>query len=118
MRSPITKLAAAAVVLVAVALSVTFLVKSTPTASAAEIFHQAAEAMNGLTSFHIKVRMRTPPDDNFRHIRLDHDFTPIDFWKQFTDDEWGKWRLEEPGRVVVMDGRTSTMLMKTSQRGP
>ena len=111
MRSPITRLAAAAIVLIAVALSVSFLVKSTPTASAAEIFYQAAEAMNRLTSFHIQVRMRTPPNDNFNTIGLDYDFTTIDFWKQNTDDEWGKWRLEEPGRVVVMDGRTSVMLM-------
>lgn len=114
MRSPITRLAAAAVVLVAVALSVSFLVKSTPTASAAEIFYQAAEAMNHLTSFHIQVQMRTPPNDNFNHIRLDRDFTTIDFWKQCTDDEWGKWRLESPGRIVVMDGRSSVMLMKNS----
>jgi len=113
MRSPITRLAAAAIVLVAVALSVSFLAKSTPVASAAEIFYQAAEAMNGLTSFHIKVRMRTPPNDNFHYIRLDRDFTEIDFWKQCTNDEWGKWRLESPGRVVVMDGRTSIMLMKS-----
>lgn len=112
MRSPITKLAAAALVIVAAALSVPFLATSTPTASAAEIFYQAAAAMDGLTSFHIKVRMRTPPNDNFHYIRLDLDFTEIDFWKQCTDDEWGKWRLESPGRVVVMDGRTSTMYMK------
>lgn len=112
MRNPITRLAAAAIVLVAVALSVSFLVKSTPTATAAEIFYQAAEAMNGLTAFHMKVRMRTPPNDNFHHIRLDLDFTEIDFWKQCTDDEQGKWRLESPGRVVVMDGRMSTMYMK------
>ncbi len=112
MRSPITKFAAAAVVLVAVALSGSFLIKSTPTASAAEIFYQAAAAMDGLTSFHMKVRMRTPPNDNFHHIRLDLDFTEIDFWKQCTGDEEGQWRLESPGRVVVMDGRTSTMYMK------
>ena len=112
MRSPITKLAAAALVALAVVLPVSVFMKSTPTASAAEIFYQAAEAMNGLTSFHIKVRMRTPPNDNFHYIRLDRDFTEIDFWKQCTDDQWGKWRLESPGRVVVMDGRTSTMFMK------
>ncbi len=112
MKSPITKLAAAALVILAVALPVSFLVRSTPTASAAEVFYQAAEAMNGLMSFHIKVRMRTPPNDNFHCIRLDRDFTDIDFWKQCTGDEWGRWRLEEPGRVVVMDGRTSTMFMK------
>ena len=112
MRSLITKLAAAALVTLAVALPVSFLIRSAPTASAAQIFYQAAEAMNGLMSFHIKVRMRTPPNDNFHYIRLDRDFTEIDFWKQCTDDRWGKWRLEEPGRVVVMDGRTSTMFMK------
>jgi len=112
MRSPITKLAAAAVVALAIALPVSFLVRTAPTASAADIFYQAAEAMSGLTSFHIKVKMRTPPNDNFHYIRLDRDFTEIDFWKQCTDDERGKWRLESPGRVVVMDGRTSTMFMK------
>jgi hypothetical protein len=58
--------------------------------------------------------MRTPPGDNFSHINLDRDFTTIDFWKQVTDDEWGKWRLEEPGRIVVMDGQTSVMLMKNT----
>ncbi|MGE5295108.1 MAG: LolA family protein [Solirubrobacterales bacterium] len=114
MKSSIAKLAAAAVVLVAAALSIPLLVKSTATASAAEIFYQAAAAMDGLTSFHIKVQMRTPPNDNFNNIGLDRDFTTIDFWKQATDDEWGKWRLEEPGRIVVMDGQTSTMLMKNS----
>jgi outer membrane lipoprotein-sorting protein len=114
MKSSITKLAVAAVILVAVGLSIPMLVRSTATASAAEIFYQAAAAMDGLTSFHIKVQMRTPPHDNFSVIGLDWDFTTIDFWKQSTDDEWGKWRLEEPGRVVVMDGQKSTMLMKNS----
>jgi len=114
MRSPITKLTAAALVALAVALPVSFFIKSGATASAAEIFYQAAEAMSHLTSFHIKVEMRTPPHGNFNHINLSYEFVPIDFWKQYTDDEWGKWRLEEPGRVVVMDGRTSAMLMKNS----
>ncbi len=112
MRSPITKLAAAALVVLAAALSVSLFMKSTPTASAAEVFYQAAHAMAKLTSFHLRMEMRTPPGDNFATIGLDYDFVPIDFWKQVTDDEWGRWRLEEPGRVVVMDGQRSTMLMK------
>ncbi len=112
MRSPIMKLAAAAGLILAVMLPVTLLIKSTPTASAAVIFQQAAEAMEKLKSFHIQVEMRTLPHDNFALIVLDHDFVPIDFWKQFTDDPRGKWRLEEPGRVVVMDGGMSTMLIK------
>jgi outer membrane lipoprotein-sorting protein len=114
MRSPITKLAAAAVLVVAIVLSVPFLAPSTPSASAAQIFYQAAQAMSGLKSFHIRVEMRTPPGDNFAIIGLDYEFVPIDFWKQFTDEPWGKWRLEEPGRVVVQDGQQATMLMKGS----
>ncbi len=114
MRSPTAKLAAAALVALAVVLPVSIFMKSARTASAAEIFYQAAEAMSKLTSFHIRVEMRTPPGDNFATIGLDYDFVPIDFWRQFTDDEWGRWRLEEPGRVVVMDGRRSTMFMKPS----
>ena len=112
MKSPMVKLAAAAGLILAVVLPATLLVKSTPVASAAVIFQQAAEAMGKLTSLHIRVEMRTPPGDNFATIGLDYDFVPIDFWKQFTDDEWGKWRLEEPGRIVVMDGQRSVMLMK------
>lgn len=112
MRSSITKLAAAVAVIAALALSATFLMPSTPTASAAQVFSQAAQALNELRSYHLRMEMRTPPGDNFAHIGLNYEFVPIDFWKQFTDTEWGLWRLEEPGRVVVMDGRNSTMLMK------
>ncbi len=112
MRSPMVKLAAAAGLILAVVLPATLLVKSTPVASAAVVFQQAAEALGKLKSFHIRVEMRTPPGDNFATIGLDYDFVPIDFWKQFTDDEWGKWRLEEPGRIVVMDGQHSVMLCK------
>jgi outer membrane lipoprotein-sorting protein len=112
MKNPIRNLAVAAALVLAVALSASLLIKSTPTASAAVIFQEAAEAIGKLNSFHITVKMRTLPGDNFSLIRLDHDFVTIDFWKQFTDDPRGKWRLEEPGRVVVMDGRLSSMFYK------
>jgi outer membrane lipoprotein-sorting protein len=112
MKSPVTKLAVAAALALAVLLPAFFFLKSTPSASAAQVFYQAAEAMGKLKSFHTRVEKRTLPGDNFVMIDLEHDFVPIDFWRQFTDDEWGKWRLEEPGRVVVMDGTHSTMLIK------
>ncbi len=114
MKSPVTKLAAAAGLILAVVLPATLLIKSTPIASAAVILQQAAEAMGKLKSFHIRVEMRTLPHDNFALVVLDHDFVPIDFWKQVTDEPEGKWRLEEPGRVVVMDGRLSSMFFKAT----
>jgi len=117
MKKRIAQLAAAALVIVALGLGMTVLRESTPVASAAVVFQLAADAMGQLTSFHIRVEMRTPPGDNFSTIGLDYDFVPIDFWRQYTDTPAGNvWRLEEPGRVVVMDGQRSTMLMKSSKR--
>lgn len=113
MKHPVTKLAAAAAIAVALILGLVAMRESTPVASAADVFHQAAFAMSQLKSFHVKVEMRTPPGDNFATIGLDYDFVPIDFWRQCGDTlPENKWRLEEPGRVVVMDGQRSTMLMK------
>ena len=110
MKSSITKLAAAAIVIVALFVG-SSIFTNTPTA-VAQVLAEAADAMAKLESFHIRVEMRTLPGDNFALIGLDYDFVPIDFWKQSTGDRWGKWRLEEPGRVVVMDGQRSTMLFK------
>ncbi|UCD51936.1 MAG: hypothetical protein JSW27_04720 [Phycisphaerales bacterium] len=113
MKKRITQLAAAVLVAAALALGIVAMRTSTPVASAADVFNQAANAMSQLTSFHVRVEMRTPPGDNFAVIGLAYDFVPIDFWRQYTDTPPGsKWRLEEPGRVVVMDGQRSTMLIK------
>jgi outer membrane lipoprotein-sorting protein len=110
MKSPITKLAATVVIIIALFVG-SSIFTNTPTA-VAQVLAEAADAMAKLESFHIRVEMRTLPGDNFALIGLDYDFVPIDFWKQSTGDRWGKWRLEEPGRVVVMDGQRSTMLFK------
>ncbi len=114
MRSRITKLAAAAVIIIAVVLSVTILDKSMPTASAAQmVFAQAAEAMSKLKSVYIKAQMRTIAHDNFELIKLDRDFVPHEMWKEFDETPHGKWRIEKPGRVVVMDGKSSLLLIKS-----
>ena len=116
MKNPLTHLATAAVVMVALILTVVAMREATPVASAADILYQAANAMNGLTSFHVRVEMRTLPSDNFAIIGLDYDFVPIDFWRQYANDNTpSQWRLEEPGRVVVMDGYQSTMLIKDNK---
>jgi hypothetical protein len=38
------------------------------------------------------------------------DWAPIEIWKQFGDPP--KWRVEKPGRVVVMDGASSLLFVK------
>jgi outer membrane lipoprotein-sorting protein len=80
---------------------------------AMNLMAQSAEAMSNLESVHITARMRTAPNDNFEYINPDMDWVPLEIWKQFGDTP--KWRVEKPGRVAVMDGAASTMLMRPNE---
>jgi len=82
-------------------------------ASAAEVLRQGIAAISNLHSVYLKANIRTVAHDNFELIGLNYDFVPNEMWKQF--GEPGKWRIEKPGRVVVMDGESSTLLVKPVQ---
>ncbi len=112
MKSRITKLATAAVIIAAVALSISLFNKSVPTASAVEVLSKAREAMGKLKSVYIKLQIRTLPRDNFELIGLDYDFVANEIWKEFDGTIQGKWRIEKPGRVVTMDGQSSLLLIR------
>ncbi len=112
MKSPITKLAAAAVIIIAIALATNFMNKSMPTVSAQEVLAQATKAVSNLRSVYIKAQIRTIGHDNFELIGLDYDFVPNEMWKEFDGSPQGKWRIEKPGRVVVMDGESSLLLIR------
>jgi outer membrane lipoprotein-sorting protein len=77
---------------------------------AAEVLARCAAAVSGPSSVHIVVKMRTPPNDNFGVIDTKCDLVPIEAWRQFGDQP--RWRLEEPGRVVVMNGESTTQLVR------
>ena len=113
MKRPITKVAAAAVIIIAVTLSVTFLNKSMPTAAAAQVLAEAADAVANLRSVYIQARMRTVAHDNFELIGVDYDFVHIEMWKEFDGTPQGKWRFEKSERVVVMDGESSLLLISS-----
>jgi hypothetical protein len=98
-------LAAAAVL--AVALLVPWGSPRQSEATAAQVFAQAIEAAANLHSVYIKLNARTLPADNFELIGLDFDFVPHEMWKEFGPPP--KWRVEKPGRVVVMDGQESLL---------
>jgi hypothetical protein len=112
MKSPITKLATAAVILIAVVLSISIFNQSMPTALAAEVLAEAVKAVSNVYSVHITALMRTKSHDNFAYINLEHDFVPLDMWK--TTDEVGniKWRIEKPLRWVVMDNEMATLMIR------
>jgi|GEM_PF-591474 len=75
-----------------------------------EVMIRGAQAVAQLTCVHLKGQLRTPPDDNFSLIDSNLDFCTIELWKQINPDL--KWRIEKPGRVVLMDGKTTLMYIK------
>ena len=78
--------------------------------SAAEVLAQGAEAVPNPATVHIVAKMRTIGHDNFSMIGAEYDFVPVEIWKQFGDKP--KWRVEKPGRVAVMDGASTVMLIR------
>jgi len=112
MKSKITRYAAAAVIIIAVVLTVSIFHKSIPTASAAQVLQDAIDAVSDLWSVHMRTRMRTLPADNFSLIGLNYDFVPIEMWKRTSENGLVQWRVEKPGRVLLMDGQNTTMLIR------
>jgi len=110
MKSPITKLAAA-VIIIALVLSLNLWEKSIPLA-AAEILANATEAVTSLNSIHIDAQMRTLPRDNFAYISLEHDFVQIEMWKRTDDTGLVQWRIDKPGRLVLMDGASTVLFIR------
>jgi Putative zinc-finger len=100
-----TAAAAAAIALAALLLST-----SKAQAMAVEVISRASEAAAKLTSIHLRGQLRTPPADNFSVITPEHEFVTIELWKQF--EPVGKWRVEKPGRVAVMDGQSAILFVK------
>jgi hypothetical protein len=80
---------------------------------AISLMAQSAEAMSNLQSVHITARMRSLPHDNFEVIDPKFDWVPLEIWKQFGDSP--RWRVEKPGRVAVMDGTASLMLINQTE---
>jgi outer membrane lipoprotein-sorting protein len=114
MKSRITKFAAAAAIIIAIAVSATIWNSSIPTASASatQVLTEAAKAVEDVWSIHIKARMRTLPADNFGMIGLEFDFVPIEMWKKVNDFGDVLWKVEKPGRVIVTNENSTIMLIK------
>lgn len=99
----------------AVIMLIAFLGLPKAQATAAEVMTRGAQAVARLTSIHLRGQLRTYPQDNFSSINADSPFCTIELWKQFEPEL--KWRIEKPQRVVVMDGESTVMLIKTDDTG-
>lgn len=74
----------------------------------------AVESLTGLKSLHITAKIRLEGDSSFEMITPDAAFQPLDIWKVFGDTP--KWRVQHPGRMVIMDG-TRTLLFFPKPQG-
>jgi hypothetical protein len=101
----------------AVAVALLAFLVSTPKAQgkAAEVMSRGARALARLSSVHFRGQIRAYPQDNFASINPDGQFYSIELWKQFEPEL--KWRIEKPQRVVVMDGHSTVMLIRTGNVG-
>lgn len=105
MRSGWTKLAVAALVIVAIALGLGLWDTGSGKVYAAQLLTRAARALGDIESVYIKLKMRTTPSgDNFRHIQLDGEFVTVELWQQQDPNGVTCWRMQNPSRVMVMDG--------------
>jgi hypothetical protein len=104
---------AAAAAVAALIVGVLWPTQSAVAQKAAEVMARGAEAVPNPSTVHIVAKMRTIAHDNFSYINAQCDFVPVEVWKQSSDNsKLPKWRVEKPGRVVVMDGSSTTMLVR------
>jgi len=76
---------------------------------AISVMSNGVRAVARLTSVHLRGKLRTNPRENFSTIMPEQDFVSIELWKQFSPDL--KWRVELPGRVAVMDGKSTVLFI-------
>ena len=92
-----------------------FLIMPGNQATAAEVIERGIRAVSKLESVYMQCRARTLPNDNFELIGPEYDFVDMEIWKQFGEEN--RWRVEKPGRMVIMDGLSTYMLRKPFDEG-
>ena len=110
---PFWRLAFSAGMILAIVLALPYVGGNRSRSGAIALLAQSVEAMPALGTVHITARMRTLPADNFELVGLNYDFVPVEMWKDFGAPT--KWRVEKPGRVVIMDGTASLLLIHGNQ---
>ena len=79
------------------------------------VHHYRTAALGSTRGIHIRGQLRTSPGDNFSAIMPEEEFVSIELWKESGPKP--KWRVEKPGRVVVMDGKSTVLYFKSVNFG-
>lgn len=86
--------------------------KRLPKSPGVALLAQSVQAMSSVQTVHITGRIRTLPGDNFELIGHQYDFVPIEIWREYTNPP--RWRVEKPGRVVVMNGQSALLYISAT----
>jgi RNA polymerase sigma factor (sigma-70 family) len=79
------------------------------------LHHYRTAALGSTGGIHIRGQLRTSPADNFSAIAPEEESVTIELWKESGPKP--KWRVEKPGRVVVMDGKSTVLYIKPENLG-
>ena len=79
------------------------------------VHHYRTAALGSASGIHIRGQLRTSPADNFSAIMPEEESVTIELWKESGPKP--KWRVEKPGRVVVMDGKSTVLYIKPQNMG-
>ena len=64
---------------------------------------KSISALTNVKSVYMEFNVRTLENENFEYIDMNAGFVGNKLWKVFGNPS--KWRIEKPGRIVVMDGK-------------
>jgi outer membrane lipoprotein-sorting protein len=117
MHSKATKYITATATAIAVIFMIAIYHNNIPAASANDILKDAINAVSDVKTVHMKADMRTSDSDNFGAIYKDHKFVPHEMWRKDLPDGGIQWRIEKPGRILVMDGKNRTLFYPLDKSG-
>ena len=78
--------------------------------TAANVLREGMSALSSLRSVYVRANARIPSTGDFNAVGGEYELQPIEMWKEF--GESSKWRVENAGRVAVMDGQASLLLIQ------
>jgi hypothetical protein len=71
--------------------------------AANSLLGKSINALQGIRSVYMEFNVRTLENENFEYINMNAGFVDHRLWKVFGNPS--KWRIEKPGRTIVMDGK-------------
>ena len=81
--------------------------------AATTLLKNSMHALSDIKSMYMEFEVRTLEGDNFEYIDRNSDFVEHKIWAAYGDT--ARWRIEKPGRTVVMDGKNQ--FLYTSESG-